>query len=110
MTPPDQLALPWAEDVPAPLAAWPADPALPLNALVIDGEDPSFQPVGAFEADPVAVAERLLGVPHVPGARTSRGKSPAASAAITWSTSARAREITSIIWLKVSDSRPSSSC
>ena len=49
------------------------DAALPLNALVIEGEDPGFQPVGAFETDPVAVAERLIGVPHVPGARTSRG-------------------------------------
>jgi len=49
------------------------DAALPLNALVIEGEDPSFQPVGAFETDPVAVAERLLGVPHVPGGRSSRG-------------------------------------
>ena len=49
------------------------DAALPLNALVIEGEDPGFQPVGDFETDPVAVAERLLGVPHVPGARTSRG-------------------------------------
>ncbi|WP_240811667.1 NlpC/P60 family protein [Brevundimonas sp. M20] len=49
------------------------DAALPLNALVIEGEDPGFQPVGDFENDPVAVAERLLGVPHVPGARTSRG-------------------------------------
>lgn len=47
--------------------------ALPLNALVIEGEDPSFQPVGAFETDPVAVAERLIGVPHVPGGRSSRG-------------------------------------
>jgi len=49
------------------------DAALPMNALIVEGEDPAFQPVGAFEADPVAVAERLLGVPHVPGARTSRG-------------------------------------
>ena len=49
------------------------DAALPLNALVIEGEDASFQPVGDFEVDPVAVAERLLGVPHVPGARTSHG-------------------------------------
>lgn len=49
------------------------DAALPLNALVLEGEDPSFQPVGAFETDPVAVAERLLGVPHVPGGRSSRG-------------------------------------
>ena len=49
------------------------DAALPLNALVVEGEDPRFAPVGVFETDPVAVAERLLGVPHVPGARTSRG-------------------------------------
>ena len=49
------------------------DAALPLNALVVEGEDPSFQPVGDFETDPVAVAERLLGVPHVPGGRSSRG-------------------------------------
>lgn len=49
------------------------DAALPLNALVVEGEDPSFQPVGYFESDPVAVAERLLGVPHVPGGRSSRG-------------------------------------
>jgi len=49
------------------------DAALPLNALVLEGEDPGFQPVGDFESDPVVVAQRLLGVPHVPGARTSRG-------------------------------------
>lgn len=33
MTPPDQLALPWADEAPSPAAAWPADPALPLSAL-----------------------------------------------------------------------------
>jgi hypothetical protein len=51
------------------------DAALPLNALV--GEDAAgvaesdLQPVGAFESDPVAVAERLLGRPHELGARSS---------------------------------------
>ena len=48
--------------------------ALPLNALV-DGPtqvaDADLAPVGAFETDPVAVAERLLGVPHSLGARSS---------------------------------------
>jgi cell wall-associated NlpC family hydrolase len=49
--------------------------ALPLNALV--GEDAGgvadadLEPVGAFERDPVAVAERLLGTPHALGARSS---------------------------------------
>jgi cell wall-associated NlpC family hydrolase len=48
--------------------------ALPLNALVADtAEVPAadLAPIGAFESDPVAVAERLLGVPHSLGARTS---------------------------------------
>ena len=47
---------------------------LPLNALVVDATTVSgsdLAPVGAFEADPVAVAERLLGVPHSLGARSS---------------------------------------
>lgn len=43
--------------------------ALPLNALT-DAE-PDTAPIGEFEADPVAVAERLLGVPHSLGARSS---------------------------------------
>jgi len=47
--------------------------ALPLNALVDDAalslDDTT--PIGDFEADPVAVAERLLGVPHSLGARSS---------------------------------------
>lgn len=47
--------------------------ALPLNALVVEGGGGDLKPVGEFETDPVAVAERLLGVPHVPGARSSRG-------------------------------------
>ncbi len=48
--------------------------ALPLNALVAgpsDVSDADLAPVGAFESDPVAVAERLLGVPHSLGARSS---------------------------------------
>ena len=49
--------------------------ALPLNALV--GEDADgvaeadLETIGAFESDPVAVAERLLGRPHALGARSS---------------------------------------
>ncbi len=47
--------------------------ALPLNALIDPDTPPSpdHVPIGAFETDPVAVAERLLGVPHSPGARSS---------------------------------------
>ncbi len=48
--------------------------ALPLNALVEESgpvADADLAPVGAFETDPVAVAERLLGVPHSLGARSS---------------------------------------
>lgn len=48
---------------------------LPLNALiaeVIDGvEECDLQPVGNFEREPVAVAEKLLGRPHALGARSS---------------------------------------
>ena len=47
---------------------------LPLNALVNEpaGVSPDdLAPIGAFESDPVAVAERLLGVPHSLGARSS---------------------------------------
>jgi len=49
------------------------DADLPLNALVRGGEDASAGRVeiGTFETDPVAVAERLLGVPHALGARSS---------------------------------------
>lgn len=47
--------------------------SLPLNALVAEGDLPADQlaAVGGFESDPVAVAERLLGVPHSLGARSS---------------------------------------
>ncbi|RZJ86709.1 MAG: peptidoglycan endopeptidase, partial [Brevundimonas sp.] len=59
----------------APLAThWVAsvDADLPLNALVVsDGGDERLAPIGAFERDPVAVAECLLGRPHALGARSS---------------------------------------
>jgi len=48
--------------------------SLPLNALVADAGEiapDDLAPIGAFESDPVAVAERLLGVPHSLGARSS---------------------------------------
>ncbi|WP_292035410.1 MULTISPECIES: C40 family peptidase [unclassified Brevundimonas] len=49
--------------------------ALPLNALIgetADGlSEADLQPVGDFEREPVAVAERLLGRPHALGARSS---------------------------------------
>ncbi|WP_296169122.1 NlpC/P60 family protein [uncultured Brevundimonas sp.] len=47
---------------------------LPLNALV-SGNDHGggAAPIGVFAADPVDVAERLIGVPHVLGGRSSRG-------------------------------------
>ncbi|MES2835432.1 MAG: NlpC/P60 family protein [Pseudomonadota bacterium] len=45
----------------------------PLNALVAAGESVAAEtvPVGDFENDPVAVAERLLGVAHALGARST---------------------------------------
>ncbi|WP_309627201.1 NlpC/P60 family protein [Brevundimonas sp.] len=46
-----------------------AKSALPLNALTDEVLDSA--PIGDFDADPVAVAERLLGVPHSLGARSS---------------------------------------
>ena len=47
---------------------------LPLNALVgeADKTDASA-PIGVFAADPVDVAEGLVGVPHVLGGRSSQG-------------------------------------
>ncbi|WP_372706626.1 NlpC/P60 family protein [Brevundimonas sp.] len=49
--------------------------ALPLNALIVERavgvKEDDLTPVGRFESDPLAVAERLLGVPHSPGARSS---------------------------------------
>jgi cell wall-associated NlpC family hydrolase len=46
------------------------DANLPPNAL---SADDAFAPVGEFEADPVAFAERWLGVPHRLGGRTPAG-------------------------------------
>lgn len=49
--------------------------ALPLNALVGDEAggvaEADLEPIGDFESDLVAVAERLLGRPHALGARSS---------------------------------------
>lgn len=49
--------------------------SLPMNALVVERIDgvaeEDLAPVGRFETDPVEVAQRLLGVPHALGARTS---------------------------------------
>jgi len=51
------------------------DADLPLNALIRSGDAAPREgivEIGAFEPDPVGVAERLLGVPHALGARSSR--------------------------------------
>lgn len=62
----------------APLATYRVaaiDAALPLNSLVVEAaaglDQADLQPIGEFEADLVAVAERLLGRPHERGARSS---------------------------------------
>jgi cell wall-associated NlpC family hydrolase len=50
---------------------------LPLNAMVDPTRDAvgdvSLAPIGEFEPDPVVVAERLVGAPHVLGGRSDRG-------------------------------------
>lgn len=47
---------------------------LPLNALVSEADKTDAStPIGIFAADPVDVAERLLGVQHQLGGRSSRG-------------------------------------
>jgi cell wall-associated NlpC family hydrolase len=47
---------------------------LPLNALVGEADQTGASaPIGVFAADPVDVAERLIGVPHVLGGRSSQG-------------------------------------
>jgi cell wall-associated NlpC family hydrolase len=47
---------------------------LPLNAFVgEDNKTGASAPIGVFAADPVDVAERLVGVPHVLGGRSSKG-------------------------------------
>lgn len=48
--------------------------SLPLNALVVEaGDPPGFAPIGSFAAEPVEVAERLLGTPYRLGGRSSLG-------------------------------------
>ena len=48
--------------------------ALPLNALVVEAGDPAgLAPIGSFAAEPVEVAERLIGTPYQLGGRSSLG-------------------------------------
>lgn len=50
------------------------DGPLPLNALVVETGDPAgLAPIGSFAAEPVEVAERLLGTPYLLGGRSSLG-------------------------------------
>lgn len=50
------------------------DGPLPLNALVVEAGDPTgLAPIGSFAAEPVEVAERLLGTPYRLGGRSSLG-------------------------------------
>ena len=50
------------------------DGDLPLNALVVETGDPTgLAPIGSFAAEPVEVAERLLGTPYKLGGRSSLG-------------------------------------
>ncbi|MDZ4362705.1 C40 family peptidase [Brevundimonas sp.] len=50
------------------------DGRLPLNALVVEaGDPPGLAPIGSFAAEPVEVAERLLGTPYKLGGRSSQG-------------------------------------
>jgi hypothetical protein len=50
------------------------DGRLPLNALVVEaGDPPGLAPIGSFAAEPVEVAERLLGTPYKLGGRSSLG-------------------------------------
>ncbi len=47
---------------------------LPLNALVVEaGDPPGLAPIGSFAAEPVEVAERLVGTPYKLGGRSSLG-------------------------------------
>ncbi|WP_292067217.1 C40 family peptidase [Brevundimonas sp. UBA7664] len=48
--------------------------ALPLNALIVEaGDVPGLAPIGSFAAEPVDVAEGLLGTPYKLGGRSSLG-------------------------------------
>jgi hypothetical protein len=67
----DRAALAEGAPLPTRRVASVCEP-LPLNALVAEGEGAGLAPVGTFETEPVAVAERLLGVPHRLGARSSQ--------------------------------------
>ncbi len=50
------------------------DAGLPLNALLVEaGDPPGLAPIGSFAAEPVEVAERLLGTPYQLGGRSSLG-------------------------------------
>jgi hypothetical protein len=50
------------------------DNRLPLNALVVEaGDSPGLAPIGSFAAEPVEVAETLLGTPYKLGGRSSLG-------------------------------------
>jgi len=50
------------------------DGSLPLNALVVgSGDPPGLAPIGSFAAEPIEVAEQLLGTPYKLGGRSSRG-------------------------------------
>ncbi|MBU1539405.1 MAG: C40 family peptidase [Alphaproteobacteria bacterium] len=50
------------------------DATLPLNALVVEVGDPAgLAPIGSFAAEPVEVAERLVGTPYKLGGRSSLG-------------------------------------
>ena len=50
------------------------DGHLPLNALLVEaGDPPGLAPIGSFAAEPVEVAERLLGTPYKLGGRSSLG-------------------------------------
>lgn len=50
------------------------DGLLPLNALIVEAGDPAgLAPIGSFAAEPVDVAEGLLGTPYKLGGRSSLG-------------------------------------
>lgn len=50
------------------------DDRLPLNALLVEAGDPAgLTPIGSFAAQPVEVAERLMGTPYMLGGRSSLG-------------------------------------
>jgi hypothetical protein len=51
-----------------------SDRRLPLNALVVEtGEATDLDPIGSFAAEPIGVAEGLIGTPYLLGGRSSVG-------------------------------------